>query len=201
MGPLVASLALRSLAQRMMAERPRLRIWCSIKSPEALRDELMSGEIEVALCSTEHIPAVPELAFRPVGGIALAPIVRAGHPLAGREDLAAADTGSYPVAYAASGPALGHAARKGADAGALYCDNFEIVREVVRDSDAIWISSPRIAAEELAAGRMVQLAIRDMPLDEIKVGAMWLKEQMMSTAVKTVVDYAAALLEPVPDPR
>jgi hypothetical protein len=43
--------------------------------------------------------------------------------------------------------------------GKLVCDNFHVLRDTVLGSDCTWLSSPAFHAEEIAAGRLVQLNV------------------------------------------
>lgn len=195
MGPLIASITLRGLATRMMAQSPRLQMWCSIKSPDVLLAELMSGQIEIAFCSAEHIPHEPEAAIQHIGSIAMAPIVRAAHPLAKVKNLTIEKIRAFPTAHAASAPAVEYTAKESLDGGALHCDNYEVVRQIILDTDAVWFSSPQIVAEDLAAGRMIPLSISDMPLAALKVSVMRLKGQKISPAAEAILAYTSKLLK------
>jgi DNA-binding transcriptional LysR family regulator len=194
MGPLIASLTLRNLATRLLTERPRLQLRCSVKSPDVLLAELMSGGVEMVFCATEPVPHTPEITIQPLGAITLALIVRAGHPLAASDPLTMAEVGSFPIAHSAHAAAEElHAAERFAG-GALFCDNYEILHQVVLESDAVWMSSPEMGAEDLAAGRLIQLAVTDMPPRRSEVGVVRLKGRTNSPAANAVVTHVADLL-------
>jgi DNA-binding transcriptional LysR family regulator len=193
MGPLIASLTLRSLAGRMMAVRPRLQMRCSVKSPDVLLRELMRGDLEMVFCATEPVPPTPEIAIRPLGAVTLALIARARHPLASRDGLTMAEVGSYPIAHSAHALAEELHAEERFAGGALFCDNYEILRQVVLDGDAVWMSSPQMVADDITAGRLVQLAVVDMPPRRSEVGVVALKGRTSSPAANAVVAHVAEL--------
>jgi DNA-binding transcriptional LysR family regulator len=194
MGPLIASLTLRSLATRLLRERPRLQLKCSVKSPDVLLAELMSGGVEMVFCATEPVPRTPEISVQPLGSITLALIARAGHPLTAREALTMAEVGAFPISHSAHAAAEDFHAEERFASGALFCDNYEILRQVVLESDAVWMSSPEMVAEDMAAGRLVQLDVTDMPPRRSEVGVARLKGHTNSPAANAVVDHVADLL-------
>jgi DNA-binding transcriptional LysR family regulator len=194
MGPLIASLTLRSLATRLLAERPRLQLRCSVKSPDLLLAELMSGEVEMVFCATRPVPRAPEISIQPLGAITFALIARAGHPLAGADGLTLADVGVFPMAHSAHAAAEELHVEARFAGGALFCDNYEIVRQVVLESDAVWMSSPELVAEEISAGRLVQLNVVDAPPRRSEVGVVRLTGRTSSPAADAVAGLVAHLL-------
>lgn len=198
MGPLIASLTLRKLAGRMMAERPQLQMRCSVKSADVLLRELVDGGIEMLFCTTEQVAPAPEIAIRPLGSVTLGLIARAGHPLAGGSGLTAADLASFPIAHSAHAQAEEHIADGMFRSAALYCDNYEILRQVVLDGDAVWMSSPQMVADDIAAGRLIQLQVADLPPRPSVVGVVRLKGRTSSPAATAIVAQVADLLAAMP---
>ncbi|CAN7249440.1 LysR family transcriptional regulator [Phenylobacterium sp. LjRoot219] len=195
MGPLIASLTLRKLAAQMMAARPQLQIRCSVKSADVLLRELADGEIEMLFCATEQITRTPEIAIQPLQAVTLAMIVRAGHPLAGKTGLTLADVVAYPIAHSAHAAAEElHAESRFARGGALFCDNYEILRQVVLDGDAVWMSSPQMVADDLAAGRLALLDVADIPARRSEIGVVRLKGRTSSPAASAVTACVAELI-------
>lgn len=195
MGPLIASLALGRLAAQMMTSRPRLQMRCSVKSADVLLRELSDGAVEMVFCTTEQVAAAPEIVVQPLGCVVLAQIVRAGHPLVGRTGLTLTDVVAYPIAHSAHSQAeVLHAEPQFEGAGALFCDNYEILRQVVLDTDAVWMSSPQMVSQDIAAGRMVQLEVADMPPRRSEVGVARLKGRASSPAASAIIDRVAQIL-------
>lgn len=199
MGPLIASLTLRKLAAHMMAARPKLQMRCSVKSADVLMRELLSGGIEMLFCATEQVTPGPEIDIQPLGAITLAMIARGDHPLAGRGAVTRAEVAAYPIAHSAHELAEEHHAEdRFGGGGALFCDNYEILRQVVLDGDAVWMSSPQMVAEDIAAGRMVQLAVADMPPRRSEVGMVRLKGRTSSPAASAITAHVAELFAGMP---
>lgn len=195
MGPLIASLTLRSLTAQMLKARPQLQMRCSVKSADVLLRELLDGAIEMMFCTTEQVAPAPEIAVQPLGGVTIAHIVRAGHPLAGKAGLRMADVADFPIAHSAHSQAeVFHAEARFGRTGALFCDNYEILHQVVLDTDAVWMSSPQMVAGDIAAGRMVQLDVADMPPRRSEVGVARLKGRASSPAARAVMAGVGEIL-------
>lgn len=197
MGPLIASLTLRKLAAQMLASRPQLQLRCSVKSADVLMGELAEGDIEMLFCATEQIARTPEITVQPLGAMNLGLIARADHPLAAQRALTLADVAAFPIAHSAHASAEElHAESRFAHGGALFCDNYEILRQVVLDGEAVWMSSPEMVADDIAAGRLVQLDVADMPVRRSEVGVVRLKGRTSSPAATAVAALVAQLLSP-----
>jgi DNA-binding transcriptional LysR family regulator len=189
LGPLIASLVLARLGAEMLAERPRLQLRCSIKPAAVLLRELLNDEIELLFCASDQIARAEEIEIRRVGAIELAMFARASHPLAAERSVGMADLRKYPFACAAE--LTGRLPSRG---GSLICDNFEILRQVVLQGDAVWLSSPQMAAADLAEGRMVQLPVADLPISGGDVAVVQLKGRACSPAANAVTARIERLL-------
>jgi len=195
MGPLIASLTLRKLAAHMTTVRPRLQMRCSVKSADALVRDLTDGEIEMLFCATEQLARAPEIVVEPLGEITLAMIVRGDHPLVGRGGLTLADVAAYPIAHSAHVQAEDFHATEGlVRSGALFCDNYEILRQVVLDGEAVWMSSPQMVTGDIASGRLAQLDVADMPARRSEIGVVRLKGRVSSPAARAVTEFVAKVL-------
>jgi DNA-binding transcriptional LysR family regulator len=195
MGPLIASLTLRKLAAQMMAVRPRLQMRCSVKSADVLLRELADGEIEMLFCATEQVARMPDIVVEPIGAVTRAMVARADHPLGGRRALKLAVVADFPLAHSAHAQAEGFHETEGlVGGGALFCDNYEILRQVVLDGQAVWMTSPQMVVEDLAAGRLAQLDVADMPARRGEIGVVRLKGRASSPAAKAVTAFVAEVL-------
>jgi DNA-binding transcriptional LysR family regulator len=195
MGPLIASLALHRLSVQMMAARPRLQMSGWVKSADVLLRELLDGAIEMMFCATEQIAPAAEIAVQPLGVIRLGLIARAGHPLADKASLTLSDVVAYPVAHSAHSQAeVFHAEARFERTGALFCDNYEILRRVVLDTDAVWMSSPQMVLDDIAAGRLVELDVSDQPPRRSEVGVVRLRGRASSPAARAITAQVAEIL-------
>lgn len=157
LGPLAASLILPELSRKILCERPSIKLRASIKHPDQLLQELLSGEIEMIFANSWTISVSSDLRVKPVGSIMLAIIVRGGHPLTYQPNVDLSLLKAFPEANAIEIPPSGLTGK----AGAFTCDNYHILRETVLGTDCVWLASPDLLASDLEAGRLVQLNVTD----------------------------------------
>jgi DNA-binding transcriptional LysR family regulator len=156
LGPLPASILLPELLLRLLAERPGVRLTISIQAAATLLAELLAERIDLFVCSSGLVDRDAPVTRTELATVRSALLVRSGHPLARRPDLGAAALASYPLI---SGrlidrpPGTGPAARE----LTIACDDFGSLKAVTLASDAIWLTSPHAAREELRAGTLAVL--------------------------------------------
>lgn len=160
MGPLVSSMVMPGLSSYFLSSRPRLHLRTVVKSVAALLQELMDDDIEMFFSASLQLEASAELAIEPVGQLNLSMMVRADHPLAGRDEVKLADIAAFPIL---SGDELSTVGR-GADSGGFICDNYHILRETALQTDGVWMSSPQFVIEDLQAGRLKEI----IPIDDVR---------------------------------
>ena len=183
--PLIASLLLPHAGTHLLNSRPQVQIKSETLPADHLLERLLADEVEIVFGPQTQFPRGGEIAFHRLGAATLTYLVRAGHPLAGRtvtpDDLAA-----YPVASALEKASAGLPAFS----GSFVCDNHNIMREVVLGSDAVWLTSPRIVADEIGAGRLVELAGNNIKPMEADIAALTLKGRTMSPLAQEVIRAA-----------
>lgn len=191
MAPLVASLLLPRLAAELLTAHPRVQLRSVIKPAWTLFRELLNREIELMFAVSDSMAPTAEVEVRLLGMTPMAVFVRAGHPLAGRGEVLLKDVGAYPYAAAIKIdlPELV------GGAGALICDNFEIVRRVVLHSDTVWLASPKLFTSEMAEGLIVQLPVIDAPLREHRLVMAHLKRRTISPMAQEMVARVERILQ------
>lgn len=193
LGPLLASLLLPSLGKLLLETRPGLRLHSSVRMPEQLVKELLEDRIELIFGNSWTIRDVPGLAISALGSIQMRVIVRGGHPLAGRQGLTWEYLRAFPVASASELPITGLTG----DAGAFVCDNFHILRELVLQTDSIWLSSTAFAVSDMAEGRLVTLDLADFPPFESEVSLVHRQGRTISPSALIVVNHISSMLASV----
>ena len=190
LAPLVASLILPRLAVEMLTARPRLQLRSAIKPTWILWPELLNREIELMFCISDSMAPTAEVEVKLLKMCPLGLFVRAGHPLAERAELMLECLADYPYAAAVklSLPPFGAS-------GALICENFNIVRQVVLHSDTCWFASPDLVADDMAAGRLVQLPLIDAPLQKHRLVMAHLKRRTLSPAAVEMVAGVERMLQ------
>ncbi len=194
LGPLMGSMLLPSLGRHLMATRPGLQLRFSIRTVDQLLADLLEDEIELMVGNSWSISALAGLDISTIGSVEISLIARSGHPLASQSGLTLADLQCFPVASASALPVAGLAGA----AGAIICDNFHILRELVLESDAIWISSTAFAARDIDEGEMTRLEPVDFEPIISTVSLVRRAGRTMSPAAVAITDHIEFLLAPAP---
>ena len=138
--PLPAAILLPQAISAMIAERPGMRIDAEVLAVEQLISLLREGTIEFALCLEHTVPTISGVRTERVATTQTGSIVRKGHPLLGHQPVSPRDITRFPtVASASESPTY---------APAISCNSYQIQKEIVRSSDAIWFGSLAMIRDE-----------------------------------------------------
>jgi DNA-binding transcriptional LysR family regulator len=158
LGPLMASLLLPHLGKHVLQTRPDLQLRAVIRTPEELLKQLLEDDVEIIFGSSWSMNEAQGLEISTLGRVPMAFLARAGHPLAAKRSLTVADVNRFRLASPAGSAVTGLTDRT----GGIVCDNFHILRELVLETDCLWLSSPALAGEDIAIGRMFVLENADI---------------------------------------
>lgn len=191
LGPLVASVSLPFAMPGLLRDHPAIRTQVIVDRASELLPQLANDEIEFAICSRGASPIGEEHEAEPICDLQPALLVRAGHPLAGRR-VTEPDVRTFPV--------IGGTPRKQGELSPfnyvphLACDNSEILRELTQDSDALWMSSPALAVDEIREGRMVEIDCPELFPASYEVVKITRRRRTQSPAAELVAGRLAAAL-------
>lgn len=191
LGPLLASVVLPSLGADLLRTRPALQFRAAIGMPDRLVEDLLADHLEMVFANSWGLTNMGELEVRSVGELPLAFVVRADHPLAGREDVEAQELAEFPLASATELIAAGLV---GKGAG-FVCDNYHILRDLVLASDAVWLSSPALVAKDENAARFDFVGVREFGESTSAIALITRKGRTLSPAAKAVAAEVAELLK------
>ncbi len=157
-------LPLMELAAR---EHPRMQVTI-IQGPTELQlIQLRSRELDAIVVDARRILPAPDLEIESLGDLQAAFIARAGHPLATRRQVTLRDITAYPVASTPLSDEVGRAFMEqyGPQAHpdqltSIKCDDVIGMLAVVERTDAIFLGICAAAREAVAAGRLVEIALR-----------------------------------------
>jgi DNA-binding transcriptional LysR family regulator len=193
-GPYPAESILSSALARFIASYPMVSVRVQVGNWDELLRRLRAREVEffVAEISTlqaEHDLQVERLAEHPLFFVA-----RSGHPLAGRGDVTAADTFSFPFVAPSRIPPrilepMLKAQREASTPEAatrafpsLECSSLATVKRIVAESDAITALTLPCVAVELDERRLTLLG--QAPWLSVHYGLVGLKGQPLSRAAE-----------------
>ncbi|WP_340267933.1 LysR family transcriptional regulator [Sphingobium mellinum] len=191
LGPLIASASLPFVLPALIRNHPAIRIQVIIDAGSELLPQLASDEIEFAICSRAASPMGEEHEAEPICDLQPALLARAGHPLAGRR-VTEPEVRTFPM--------IGGKPRKQGEllpfsyAPHLACDNAEILRELTQESDALWMSSPVLAVEEIEEGRIVAIDCPELLPACYEVVKVTRRRRTQSPAAELVAGQLAAAL-------
>lgn len=196
MGPLVSTIVLPELGKHMFASRSNIRMRTLIRPTDVLVQALIDDEIELLL-GPGPLDFPSEIEAKSIGGrVSAAFIVRASHPLSRVDGLELEDILRYPLACSVEIP---WAQREGLPAAAFVCDNFHIIREMIADSDLIWVCPRHFVSAQVDSGLLSVLKVKSSPLtnddspfavSEVLVGR--LRGRTMSPLAAEVVAFCEA---------
>ncbi|MEJ6011938.1 LysR family transcriptional regulator [Novosphingobium aquae] len=188
-GPLLAML-LPDLGRHLLTECPAIHLRASVRTPEHLVQELLDDRIELIFGNSWAIRDIPDLEFYSVGSIRMAFVVRAGHPLTTQSRVTTGMLARYPQASAAGASVAGLPL----ETGSFICDNFHVLRELVSQTDCIWLAAPSVLADDIAANRLAPLKVDDFPDIESEVAMICRRNRTLSPAAQSLVEHLRALL-------
>ncbi|OCC23289.1 hypothetical protein MB02_11655 [Croceicoccus estronivorus] len=185
LGALVASLILPPLGRHILTTRPSLKLRTVIKPNAAL---LAEDELDLLLASPHRPDVLIDFDVRALVRLQLAIVVRADHPLVGRETILASELKAWPAAGQTYEPS-------GANAGRFACENYHILRDVITSSDCYWCTSPLFIAKELADNSLCILNVIDYPIRDLEIAVMRVRGRQLSPAALAVEEEAIRLLK------
>lgn len=199
-GPFPAATLLPRVLPELRRRHPNLRLRVEVGNWTQLLALLHDERIEFFVADTRGLPMDATLEIQPVGRQQGGFFVRAGHPLAGRP-CTLAEAWSHGVASTQL-PAPVKAAlglRLALPPGqeppfALLCDAMVPLRAVALDTDTVLGATRVSVKDDLAAGRLVELAIDALPPLFVDMGVVSLRNRSPSPlarqAIQRIVDIA-----------
>lgn len=200
-GPALAARLVPDALLRFMAAHPRVRASIEVNNWENLSRSLSRDEIEFFVADIRQFEADPSFQTRPLTPRAGLFFCRAGHPLLAKESLSTNDLFDYPLAATripvGARKVLANLSGKANLDVHVECEQFPLLEQLVRRSDAIGIGTREALQEGLLSGELVQLHLRNMPLNmeslNARCGIITRTGYRLSPAARTLIDLLVAL--------
>ena len=189
-GPLIASLLLPGLGRRLLQRHTNLQFVSKVNPADQMVDALFDGTIDAIIGNSGHLSQIPGVTQEHLGRIGLAIVVRKGHPLDGQDVLTMEELSAFPIASAVEGP-NGFAS---SSAGCFVSENFHILREVVLETNCVWLTSPSFASGEVGKGQFVQLPVTDLEPAKTDIWIASRPGRSRSPALHSVMECCAEML-------
>lgn len=169
LGPTPTAILSLPLLREMKERYPAIKLLLSGGTPEMQVQELREGAVDALVVHRNHIPADADLHLRFFPRTPLGFVVRAGHPLAGKNGLNFDALRRYAVA--ASGRAMSDEVlhRLNAyfgppvhfiDAIQYQSNDIQALVDLVRTTDTVFFGVLRVAQPAIARGELVHVDVR-----------------------------------------
>lgn len=201
MAPLPAAALLPATLAEALAVRPQLVSQAAVRNAEALLALLLAEKIEFFVCAEGQVPEAAPVKAAALGAFPSSLIVRPGHPLLAPD--AEREIADYPLVVSGQLGEHHAAAVRFIGASQVVLEDYGALARLTERSDAIWLSSTFAVADEIRAGRLVELpAPRDQAglafrmmmysLDRrsLSPAALWLKDQFRAR-IRDLAEFAA----------
>lgn len=173
-GPIPAETIIGETIGRLAQLHPKLHIRIIVERPPALFIMLKQREIDVMVADTRGLELTDDIAETLLPQHPFCFIGRTEHPLSRQAVVRLADIFNYPIAapwlpvsiFSYLSQKLGLEADQIArfENGLIECNNFTLLIEVVRQSDAVGCGLTSIFAQAVAAGKIVVLPVESFGL-------------------------------------
>lgn len=188
---LVGSVILPDLLTHMATERPKLKLWASVNDHQPLLTYLYNREIEFLVCRGDQVVSAPQLLSEHIGDLHFSVFVRSGHPLAECKTVTHEDMSHYTIL---SGQDPSKVPEHFGGSGIFFCENSDVMRQVVLNTDSIWVVPSRLAERDVQVERLKKLTILPLHVDSLNQSAISvylirLRGYELSPAAQYVISY------------
>ncbi|MCO8168264.1 LysR family transcriptional regulator [Pseudomonas sp. 21LCFQ02] len=174
-GPAPAVKLVPDAVASFISAYPRVKVGFEVDNWEKLSRSLSREEIEFFIADIRHFESDPNFhtqALTPKRGVFFC---RPGHPLLAKDSLSTNDMFDYPLAATLLPPGfrklLASASGRDDFSPGIQTDHFASLMKIVRQTNAIGISTEECFTEDVAPGELVRLHWRNLPLEQMGVGA------------------------------
>lgn len=198
-GPYASEISAATAIARVASAHPRLKIqFLTVGPTEVIRD-VQAERIDVGIAEITGLGEDPRLVVEPLPIHRVCLACRPGHPLVREKHLslsrvlefplvtcllrgsAAATATSRDTATPPEGPGNGDFAPQ------ILVNSLALARLIARQSDALFPGTPRMIAEDVAAGHLVRLDF-DMPAMRTNYGLVYLRGRTLAPAARVFID-------------
>ncbi|WP_284614718.1 LysR family transcriptional regulator [Aquabacterium humicola] len=206
-GPFPAATIMPRVLSMLRRRYPGVGLRLETSNWQLLYERLLAEDIEFFVADVRDLPDNPAIEVSPLGRHAAHLYVRAGHPLAGQRCRFAQ---AWAFGLAATRLPLPMKTLVAKLAGlppgaepvlALECDDTALLRGLALDTDTVIAASAVGLRDDVAAGRLVQLTVPDLPAVYAEMGIVGLLNRTPSPiaqrAIACVREVAAEVNAPV----
>lgn len=198
-GPSAASVLLPTLLATAVREHPELCFRVEINNWEILTASLRRESIEFFIASRQLLEESEKFEFTPIGEISGGGFFcHPTHPLTGQQMLSLADIANFPLISTQMPESVQTALRQAFkiqanDLGpfSVICDNIFLLKQMLKDSEAVLYTENLIVAEDVAAGTLARLPLANPYLK----GSFRWELDVVSLSGRTLSPAAVAIIK------
>ncbi|WP_176451912.1 LysR family transcriptional regulator [Rhodoferax sp. TH121] len=207
---LAVSGVLSGVLNTLRQQRPKLRLRVECSQWEVLLEHLLADRIELFIGYPAMLAADPRYRVTPLAPQPVSLYARNGHPLAACSQLSPQHLVAYPWACIQMPPeiagSLRHLLRQVGISEfpiQMECDNQTLLREALLCSDTLVLTWESWLAEDIAQGRVVELASRIQPalpahLLQLQCAIVQHSHRTLSPAAHQLINLIAPQSQPMP---
>jgi DNA-binding transcriptional LysR family regulator len=202
LGPYPAMVLLPDLLVEFAHRHPRVEIKLELNHADAMIDMLLTEQIDFLVMDRRVLPDNPALAIRSLPRHDGAWFVRPGHPLVGRETLSASALREFPLVSVTLPPFMQSAVHRLLKIRShekiplqLECNDVQVLKSFVEQTDALLFATASTVRKELAAGTLAPLPVKDAPRMALEIALVRLADRTMSPAGDVAVTLAEQMLK------
>jgi DNA-binding transcriptional LysR family regulator len=164
----------------------------TIGQPKRLIGMLLDESVDICVSTAIDLPLSSPFARVELTRFPLALIVRTGHPLTLRGQIAPQDLEAYPIVQTRPFDLDSNMQSVGAmppKRPAVTVEDYEVLMDLIAHSDAVWPTSPIAAREGIENGRLTQIAASRLSrTHEINMTAYYLKRRTLSPLANNMLE-------------
>jgi DNA-binding transcriptional LysR family regulator len=196
-GPFPFKLSVASTAVSVLKRHPGLQVRIDQGDWESLTRDVLTGVLDLAVAEMSAAEQEPQLVVELLGTHRGVFYCRAGHPLLSREVRAFEDLEGFPFTINAVPARAARFFERVASAGhvdpltghflpAITLDSVELMREMVRETDAVSWAPTSLIDRELKAGTLVPLPLQT-PWARLNYGIIRRSDRPATPAIDTFI--------------
>lgn len=200
-GPFIAAQLLPGLLEQLRRRHPRLQVQVMVRHPQVMLEPARRGELDFFIGDGRFAAGDALLDVQPIGRVRGGLYVRGGHPLLALEDPQMADIAVWGLATGRLPPEVHQRMldRMKLPPGdpspvAVDCDDLQVLKAITRSTDCVLVATPGMVQEEVAAGALVELVLRDAPEQHAELALVFRRGKPLSPAAAYAADLAREAL-------
>lgn len=199
-GPYPASISVGLAVARLIGQHPGLEVSVQVDDAESLMRQILEAEVDLAVAELTWTSIIDRLNVVKLPKHPASFFCRATHPLARSRTLTLEDVGTFPLVAtplperiwhllrgAGPGTVASHPAQNSAHRPRVQVNNFELIRRIVLESDAVGIATASQISDDVQAGLLQTLDLV-VPGLESNYGVIILAGRTPSPAAEAFVE-------------